>query len=65
MMFSFLFGVGYVVMRYRKSGFLKRLHATPRTMLVLRRVSHGRKQRRRKPAKAVHFTHHFHSTPPK
>jgi ABC-2 type transport system permease protein len=31
MMFSCLFGVGYVVMRYRKSGFLKRLHATPLT----------------------------------
>jgi len=29
MMFSCLFGVGYVVVRYRKSGFLKRLHATP------------------------------------
>jgi ABC-2 type transport system permease protein len=29
MMFSCLFGVGYVVLRYRKSGFLKRLHATP------------------------------------
>ena len=28
-MFSCLFGVGYVVLRYRKSGFLKRLHATP------------------------------------
>lgn len=30
-MFSCLFGVGYVVLRYRKSGFLKRLHATPIT----------------------------------
>jgi ABC-2 type transport system permease protein len=29
MMFSCLFGVGYVVLRYRKSGFLKRLRATP------------------------------------
>ena len=29
MMFGCLFGVGYVVLRYRKSGFLKRLHATP------------------------------------
>ncbi len=29
MMFSCLFGVGYVVVRYRKNGFLKRLHATP------------------------------------
>ena len=29
MMFSCLFGVGYVVLRYRKSGFLKRLSATP------------------------------------
>src|SRR5256885_7293339 len=29
MMFSCRFGVGYVVLRYRKSGFLKRLHATP------------------------------------
>lgn len=28
-MFSCLFGVGYVVVRYRKNGFLKRLHATP------------------------------------
>lgn len=28
-MFSCLFGVGYVIVRYRKSGFLKRLHATP------------------------------------
>jgi ABC-2 type transport system permease protein len=31
MMFSCLFGVGYVVLRYRKSGFLKRLHASPLT----------------------------------
>ena len=31
MMFNCLFGVGYVVLRYRKSGFLKRLHATPLT----------------------------------
>ncbi|MCJ7558699.1 MAG: ABC transporter permease [Gammaproteobacteria bacterium] len=29
MMFSCLFGVGYVVVRYRKNGFLKRLNATP------------------------------------
>lgn len=29
MMFSALFGVGYVVLRYRKSGFLKRLNASP------------------------------------
>ncbi len=29
MMFSALFGVGYVVVRYRKNGVLKRLHATP------------------------------------
>lgn len=29
MMFSCLFGVGYVVVRYRKNGFLKRLSATP------------------------------------
>lgn len=29
MMFSCLWGVGYVVVRYRKSGFLKRLNATP------------------------------------
>lgn len=28
-MFSCLFGVGFVVVRYRKSGFLKRLNATP------------------------------------
>ncbi|MGE3665179.1 MAG: ABC transporter permease [Steroidobacteraceae bacterium] len=31
MMFNCLFGVGYVVLRYRKSGFLKRLNATPIT----------------------------------
>jgi len=31
MMFSCLFGVGYVVVRYRKNGFLKRLQATPLT----------------------------------
>jgi ABC-type multidrug transport system permease subunit len=31
MMFSCLFGVGYVVVRYRKSGFLRRLSATPLT----------------------------------
>lgn len=31
MMFSALFGVGYVVVRYRKSGFLRRLSATPVT----------------------------------
>ena len=31
MMFSCLFGVGYVVLRYRKSGFLRRLYATPLT----------------------------------
>ena len=29
MMFSCLWGVGYVVVRYRKNGFLKRLNATP------------------------------------
>jgi ABC-type multidrug transport system permease subunit len=29
LMFSCLFGVGYVVLRYRKNGFLKRLQATP------------------------------------
>ena len=29
MMFSCLFGVGYVIVRYRKSGYLKRLNATP------------------------------------
>jgi ABC-type multidrug transport system permease subunit len=33
MMFSCLFGVGYVVVRYRKSGFLRRLSATPLTAL--------------------------------
>ncbi len=31
MMFSALFGVGYVIVRYRKSGVLKRLQATPVT----------------------------------
>jgi len=31
MMFSCLYGVGYVVVRYRKSGFLRRLSATPVT----------------------------------
>jgi len=29
MMFSSLFGIGYVIVRYRKNGFLKRLRATP------------------------------------
>ncbi len=29
MMFSGLFGVGYVIVRYRKNGYLKRLNATP------------------------------------
>ncbi len=33
MMFSSLFGVGYVVVRYRKNGFLKRLRATPLSSL--------------------------------
>jgi len=33
MMFSALFGVGYVIVRYRKNGVLKRLHATPLTAL--------------------------------
>ena len=33
MMFSCLFGVGYVIVRYRKNGFLKRLRATPLTAL--------------------------------
>ena len=33
MMFSCMFGVGYVVVRYRKNGFLKRLRATPLTAL--------------------------------
>jgi len=33
MMFSCLFGVGYVVVRYRKNGFLKRLRATPLSSL--------------------------------
>ena len=31
MMFSALWGVGYVVVRYRKNGVLKRLHVTPLT----------------------------------
>ncbi|MBU1055110.1 MAG: ABC transporter permease [Proteobacteria bacterium] len=31
MMFSALWGVGYIVVRYRKMGVLKRLHATPLT----------------------------------
>ncbi len=31
MMFSALYGVGFVVVRYRKNGVLKRLHATPLT----------------------------------
>jgi len=29
MMFSCLFGLGYVIVRYRKNGYLKRLNATP------------------------------------
>ncbi len=33
MVFSGLFGVGYVVVRYRRSGYLKRLHATPLSAL--------------------------------
>lgn len=33
MMFSCLFGVGYVIVRYRKNGVLKRLRATPLTPL--------------------------------
>ncbi|MCG8333739.1 MAG: ABC transporter permease [Proteobacteria bacterium] len=33
MMFSALYGVGYVVVRYRKNGVLKRLKATPLTAL--------------------------------
>lgn len=33
MMFSCLFGVGYVIVRYRKNGVLKRLQATPVTAL--------------------------------
>lgn len=32
-MFSSLFGVGYVIVRYRKNGVLKRLNATPLTAL--------------------------------
>jgi ABC-type multidrug transport system permease subunit len=31
MMFSCMFGVGYVLVRYRRNGFLKRLRATPLT----------------------------------
>lgn len=31
MMFACLFGIGYVIVRYRKSGYLKRLNATPLT----------------------------------
>lgn len=31
MMFSCLWGVGYVIVRYRKNGYLKRLNATPLT----------------------------------
>jgi ABC-2 type transport system permease protein len=31
LMFGCIFGVGYVVLRYRKNGFLKRLNATPLT----------------------------------
>ena len=33
LMFSCLFGIGYVIVRYRKSGYLKRLRATPLTAL--------------------------------
>jgi ABC-type multidrug transport system permease subunit len=33
MMWSCLFGLGYVIVRYRKSGYLKRLNATPLTAL--------------------------------
>lgn len=33
MMFSCLFGVGYVIVRYRKNGYLKRLSATPLSAL--------------------------------
>lgn len=33
MMFSALFGIGYVIVRYRKNGVLKRLKATPLTAL--------------------------------
>ena len=33
MMFSCLFGVGYVIVRYRKSSVLKRLKATPLSAL--------------------------------
>lgn len=31
LMFSCLFGIGYVIVRYRKNGYLKRLNATPLT----------------------------------
>ena len=34
MMFSCLFGVGYVIVRYRKNGVLKRLKATPVSAFV-------------------------------
>ena len=37
MMFGSLFGVGYVIVRYRKNGVLKRLQATPVTPLELHR----------------------------
>jgi ABC-2 type transport system permease protein len=33
MMFSCLLGIGYVIVRYRKSGYLKRLNATPLTAI--------------------------------
>ncbi|HEX4872762.1 MAG TPA: ABC transporter permease [Nevskiaceae bacterium] len=33
LMFSCLWGLGYVIVRYRKSGYLKRLNATPLTAL--------------------------------
>jgi len=33
MMFSCLFGLGYVIVRYRKNGYLKRLYATPLSAL--------------------------------
>lgn len=33
LMFSCLWGIGYVIVRYRKSGYLKRLNATPLTAL--------------------------------
>ena len=50
MMFSCLFGVGYVVVRYRKNGFLKRLRATPLRAI---RVD-GSTWRRWRMAAAVH-----------